>query len=319
MEVDCPGCPVTITDLEGKMHSAQVESILRLNFSLSLYDQDRLLLNDIQIYPINAESPTLMGPLIADQLVKSPAGSWEYAASPKLSYSLMVSHPSDTSSNEQLGLILVKLEVHELADNFVNGIPAVVIKLLETPSGKLMIGDTEIIPLPSRVSAPTNSNKQCTTTLCRWRAIFADKLSKINGCAGKNRHGGHGHQGQGVRPHGHGRPRPHGPHRPYRHHQRRGGFARFLRSIVLHVFVPIMIGLVVGVTTSLVGMVVGHLIVSLWRVLFRRGQRGQYHRVQEVAVEDGEDKGFLQTPGPPPTYEEAPAYETAVTDEKGSA
>ncbi|KAG0645113.1 hypothetical protein D0Z07_9253 [Hyphodiscus hymeniophilus] len=319
VEIPCPGCPVAITDLEGKMHSAQVENILRLNFSLSLNEQDRLLMNDIQIYPIDAESPTSLGLLTADQLVKSPGGVWQYAASPKLGYSLMVSHPSDTSNNEQLDLILVKLEVLEVADKFVDRIPAVVIKLLETPSGKLMIGDTEIIAVPSRVSAPIDSGKECTTILCKWRAIIAGKLSKIKGCAGKNRHGGHGKQSQGLRPHGHGRPRPHGPHRPHRHYHRSGGFARFLRSIALHVFVPIMIGVVVGVTTSLVGMVVGHLIVFLWRAVFRRGQRGQHHRVQEVVVEDGEEKAFLEPQCPPPTYEEAPAYEVATADEKSSA
>lgn len=317
MEVNCPGCPVAISDLEGKMHSTQAESILRLNFSLSFNDQDRLLMNDIQIYPVAAESATFMGLLTADQLVKSPAGTWEYSSSPKLGYSLILSHPSVTSNNEQLDLVLVKLEVLEVADKFVHGIPAIVIKLLETPSGKLMIGDTEIIPAPSRVSTPTDSDKECTSTLCKWRAIIADKLSKIKGCVGKNRHS-QGKHGQGIRPHGHGRPRPHGPHRPHRHHHRRGGFARFLRSIVLHIFIPIMIGVVVGVTTSLVGMVVGHLIVFIWRILFRRGQRGQYHRVQDI-VEDGEDKSFLEPQGPPPTYEEAPAYEVAVVNEKASA
>ena len=81
-----------------------------------------------------------------------------------------------------------------------------------------------------------------------------------------------------------------------------------------------MIGVVVGVTTSLIGMVVGHLIVFLWRVLFRRGQRGQYRKVQqeETAAEEDETKSFIEHHGPPPTYEEAPAYEEAVVSEKAS-
>jgi hypothetical protein len=321
MELNCPGCPVVIADIDGHKHFtfSPVESVLLLNFSLQ--DNDQLLLNGIPVYPVDIQSPTFMEPLTADQLVKSPADTWEYAATPKLGYSLAVGHPAKGSNNEQLDLVSVKLEILEVADKFVHGMPTVELKLLETPSGKLMIGSAEIQSAPSRVSAPTDSDKECTTTICKWRAIIADKLSKIKGCAGrKGRPGSHGKHGSGVRPHGHGRPRPQGPHRPHRHHHRRGGFARFLRSIVLHVFIPIMIGVVVGVTTSLIGMIVGHFIVFIWRFFFRRRQHGQYRRVQqEVAVEgDDEAKSSLEQQGPPPTYEEAPAYEAVVVDEKAS-
>jgi hypothetical protein len=324
VEIDCPGCPVVVADIEGKMHSAQVENVLRLKFSLSLKDNDELFMNDVQIYPIDPRSTTFMEPLTADQLVKSPAGTWEYAASPKLGYGISVSHPA-TSNNEQLDLVNINIEILEVADTFVNGIDAVLMKVLETPSGKLMIGDVEIIPIPTQspTSKPTDGNQECATMICKWRAIIADKLSKIKGCAGKARPGAHGSKhSSGVRPHGHGRPRPQGPHRPHRHHHRHGGFARFFRSIVLHVFIPIMIGVVVGVTTSLIGMVVGHIIIFVWRVLFRRGQRGQYRKVQQEETlakdEDDETKSFVNHQGPPPTYEEAPAYEAAVVDEKAS-
>lgn len=325
VEIDCPGCPVRVTDIEGNIHSAHPENVLRLNFSLSLKDNDQLFMNDVQIYPIDPRSASFMEPLTADQLVKSPAGTWEYAASPKLGYALAISHPATSSNNEQLDLVDVKIEILQVDNQLVNLVDAVVMKLLETPSGKLMIGDVQIIPIPSQrpISKPTDGNQECTTMICKWRAIIADKFSKIKGCAGKARPGAHGSKhGSGIRPHGHGRPRPHGPHRPHRHHHRHGGFARFLRSIVLHVFIPIMIGVVVGVTTSLIGMVVGHLIIFLWRVLFRRGQRGQYRRVQQeetlVKDEDDETRSFLNQQGPPPTYEEAPAYEEAVIDEKAS-
>ena len=325
VELDCPGCPVLVLDIDGKIHSAQAENVLRLNFSLSLEDNDRLFMNDVQIYPIDPQSTIFMEPLTADQLVKSPAGTFEYAASPKLGYGISVSRPATSSNNEQLDLILIKIEILEVADTFVDGINAVVMKLVETPSGKLMIGEVEIIPVPtnSPISKPTDGNQECTTIICKWRAIIASKISKIKGCAGKARVGAHGSKhGSGVRPHHHGRPRPQAPHRPHRHHHRHGGFARFIRSIVLHVFVPIMIGVVVGVTTSLIGMVAGHLIIFVWRVFFRRGQRGQYHRVKQeeslAEMEDDETKSSLNNRGPPPTYEEAPVYVEAAVDEKAS-
>ena len=319
MEIDCPGCPVAISDIDGNKHFSQVESVLRLNFSLSLNDNDQLLLNDLPIYPVDFDFGTVMVPLTADQLVKSPAETWEYVATPKLGYSLAVAHISTGLNNEQLDLVSIKLEILEVADKFVHGIPVVELKLVETPSGKLMIGSAEIQSTPSGVSAPTDSEKECTTIICKWRAIIADKLSKIKGCSGKKgRPGSHGKYGSGARPHGHGRPRPNGPHRPHRHHHRRGGLVRFLRSIVLHVFIPIMIGVVVGVTVSLVGMVAGHLIVFLWRVLYRRGQRGQCRRVQQEVAGDDETKSFLEHQGPPPTYEDAPAYEEHMVDDKDS-
>ena len=171
MEVACPGCPVVIPDIQGTMHMAQVESVLRLNFSLSFNDNDQLLLNSAQIYPIDPLSSTFMEPLTADQLVKSPTGTWEYAASPKLGYSLAITHPATSSNNEQLDLVAIKIEILEVADKFVDGIPIVVLKVLETPSGKLMIGDAEIMPAPARnpSSSPADNGKECTTVICKWK------------------------------------------------------------------------------------------------------------------------------------------------------
>ena len=78
---------------------------------------------------------------------------------------------------------------------------------------------------------------------------------------------------------------------------------------------PILIGVALGITASLVGMVVGHTAIFFWRLFFRRGERGQYCRVkQEEAAEetDEESKTFLDNQGPPPVYEDA----AIVVDEK---
>lgn len=321
IDIDCPGCPVSVTDVAGKVHSVQAESKLRLKFSLSLNEADHLLLNGHEIYPIDFRHYALGKPLEADQLVRSPANTWEYAASPELGYSINVVRHSETSSNnEQLDLIEIHIRIAEVADTLVDGIPIVNLKLLQTPSRKLMIADADIAPARSPKSKHTGDGQECTTIICKWRAIIASKLPKIGGCAGKAHAGAQGsRQASAIGTHGHGRSRPHGPHRSHRHHHRHGGFVRVLRNIVLHVLIPVMIGVVVGVTTSLVGMVVGHLIIFIWRVLFRRGQRGQYHRIQqEDAIADEETKSFLKPQGPPPSYEEAPVYEEAVANEKAS-
>jgi hypothetical protein len=320
VNIECPpGFPVQITNLLGETKTAasSVSSVLRLNFSLSHNDADVLLLNGLQIYPINPLSQSFLEPLTADQLVKSPQGTWNYAASPRLGYSLSVRHPVKASNDDQLDLIALHLEISEVGDRFIDGFPIVDVKLLETPSRKLMIGDVEISP----AGLPT-SGGSCTTIICKWRAIVAEKLSELKGCGGKARP----HKGQTMKPAadqedghrhgGHGRPRPHGPHRPHRHHHRHNRFARFLRNIVLHVFIPVMIGVVLGVTASLIGMIVGHLIIFIWRAFFRRGKSPAYIRV--AAEDDGENgsKSLDQHELPPPVYEEAPAYEEAVVSEK---
>lgn len=321
--VKCPGCPVDITNLEGQTKAAasRGDSVLLFNFSISHGDQDQLMLNDFPLYPLDTTPQRLDHPLTADQLVETSDGHWNYAASPKLGYSVGV-QPLAFLDNEQIGLTTLRLQVMQLGQAFIIGFPTVEIKLLETPSGKLLIGDIDIINGPENIS--DDQGEECTTIICRWRAIVADKILKLKGlkgCGGRRRP----HQGstmEPAKPIHHGHPRPaHGTHRPHHHHHRHGGFALVLRAIVFHVFIPIMVGVVVGIMASIVGMVVGHIAIFIWRMLFRRGQRATYHRVQLEKTsahndEDEDSKSLLGHDNPPPVYEEAPAYADAVVDEK---
>ncbi|KAH6718482.1 hypothetical protein DL95DRAFT_389950 [Leptodontidium sp. 2 PMI_412] len=315
MEINCPGCPV-LTNFEGQTHSVQAESILQLNFSLSHENgADQLLLNGLQIYPIDPTSQSFMEPLTASQMIKTADDTWQYASNPKLGYSLAIKRPA-TSPQDQMDLVSIHLEIVEVADKFITGLPTIDLQLLETTSGKLMIGNSGITA-PASLSNPTDDDRECTTLLCKWRAIVADRLAALKkGCGSKRptpevrpvfvprpHHNKHPHNKHPA----HGRPRPHGTHRPWRHHHRQGGLARLLRSIVLHVLVPVLIGVMVGITASLVGMVVGHIVVFAWRMLFRRGQNKYAQVKQEEADEETEDesKGFLENQGPPPQYEDA--------------
>ncbi|TVY62898.1 hypothetical protein LSUE1_G006375 [Lachnellula suecica] len=302
MELSCPGCPVEITDIAGKVHSTDAQSVLKLNISISHDGADRLLLNGLPLYPIDPSSEAFMIPLTADQLVKNEDNTWSYVSTPTLGYSLSVKHPVP-SNDESLDLVAIHIEIVEVANKFLGGIPSVELKLLQTPSGQLMLGDAEITTPKSAVSEPTDGGQECTTIVCKWRAIIADRLSKLKGCGSKRpahakgpKH--HGHKGQG-RPHG----RPHG-HRPFRHHRHRHSLGRLMRNIAIHVLIPIFIGIVVGITASLVGVVVGNVAIFFWRLLFRRNT-AQYTKVAQIDIvaEEGEDdkEAFLE---PPPSYEE---------------
>lgn len=333
ISIVCPGCPVDVTNLEGVTKSAtsRVDSKLLFNFSIEQSDADHLILNGFQLYPVDPSSQSFMEPLTADQLVETSEGNWNYAATPKLGYALSIQHPE--TPNGELGLVALRLEIIELGRTFMTGFPIIDVKLLETTSGKLMIGD---VAVKEAEAASPESDQECTTIVCKWRAIIAAKIAKFKGmkgkgCGGKARpkHGSSsttptikGGPITHVKPINHGHPRPaHGAHWTHRHHRhhRHGGFARVLRGIVFHVFIPIMIGVVVGIMASIVGMVVGHIAIFIWRMLFRRGQRLEYHRFQHVesmSQDDEDSKSLLRHDNPPPEYEEAPAYEDAVVDEK---
>jgi hypothetical protein len=321
MEINCPGCPV-VNDLGDKMHSTQVDSVLKLDFRLVHDEIDRLYLNNLQIYPMNPSAENFMEPLTAAQMIKTTDNTWEYSSTPKLGYAINVERSATTE--DQLDLVSVHIEIIEVAGLYLSSMPIVEIKLLEIPSHKLMIGDAVISEPTTPSSKP--GEQECSTILCKWRAIVAGKLSKLKGCGSKARPvfqvvpAPYRSQGPHDRPH-HDHPHPHGkhpngPHRPYRHHHRHGGLTRFLKGIVMHVVIPVLIGVMVGITASLLGMVIGHIAIFVWRVLFRRNTpRGQYIKVHQevVAVEDATDetKGFMEHQGPPPVYEDVVIVEKA--------
>lgn len=316
MELDCPGCPLD--------RASMSESILQLNFTLSHNNgADQLLMNGLQMYPmLEPGSPDFMRSPRASQLVKMLADeTWHQAKVWDLGYSMRISHPK-TSNQEEMGLVALRLEIMDVAGKYRTGSPLVDVQLLETPSGKLMIGDVRTVK-PKSSTSPTDGAQECTTLVCKWRAIIAEKLRTMKGalakgCGGRKRPSAVAvpeqlHDGAEVVPvfipkpfrnhHGH---RPHGSHRGHRQHRTGYGVARFLRGIVLHVFIPVIIGIMVGITASLVGMVVGHILVFTWRMLFRRGQRNYAAVEQDEVIDEVEDesKGVLEHQGPPPQYED---------------
>lgn len=317
MDIACIGCPVEIKDIQGNINAvtSQVESALRLDFSIAHgVEGDQLMLNGLQLYPLDDNS-LRQEILTADQLVKAPDGTWNYVGTPGLGFGFSIHH-------DHPELVEINVQVFNVGGKFIDGMSTADLKILETPSGKLMIGDAQISPAKVPESGPAAIGQECTNFICKWKAIVAAKLAqfkamKLKGCAGKSKidHPLSGHRKPGHRAHGHGS-RPHGvgfhgSHRPQRH-QRHGSFARFIRRVIFHVFVPVLIGVVVGITASLIGMVVGHFAIFLYRTVFRRAQYVQYQN-----VEQDESKFFMEHQGPPPVYEDAPACE-AMGDEKAA-
>ncbi|RDW66895.1 hypothetical protein BP5796_09644 [Coleophoma crateriformis] len=323
VDVKCPGCPIMASDLAGSPHLLQMDNELRLNFSIAHDNGDKLLLNGLQIYPLEAMQPWTDS-LTAPQIVHVGKDA-SIAGYPKLGYQLSIEHPMPRTEVDQLDLFVVQLDILEVSNIFVNGVDSVELKLLTTPSNKMMIGDVNVVPaLKPSLSVSNDNGKDCTSRICKWKAILADRLSRLqHGCGKKAGNSAH----RGPKPHGHGKPRPHGfgghhgAHSQHRHHRHKHtGLLHLLRQIAFHVLIPIAIGVMAGITASFVGMIAGHLVVFTWRLLFRRGCRGQYARLQHgsnvpvVAAE--ENKALIEHQGPPPVYEESPIYEQAVNCEK---
>lgn len=327
IDINCPGCQFPLEKVPAELadSSAPLNKQLRFDFTIEHGEGegDKLMLNGNQLYPVDPIAQTFIEPLRADLRLETSEGMTT-VDTPKLGYSLSVEHP--TAAEDQISLVALRFEVVEIDQVFISGFPVIELKMLETASGKLMIGDSAVTPgLPL-----VTEGQECTTILCKWRAIVAGKISQMKGslkkggCHGK-RPSGHGPKFSGARPAGTedapmrrpGHIRPHHGQRPHHFHHRHGGFARFLRNIVFHVFIPIMIGVVVGMSAGLVGLVVGHFIVFVWRVVFRRGQRAQYSRVEqeEYIVSPKEAESDL----PPPVYEDAPEYTDAAAYENEKA
>jgi len=299
--IKCPGCP--IPDNLETTHYTSGHSMLMMNFTILHHDggADKLLLNGLPIYPVDLRQFMNGDILTADQRFEGSENVWTVAT---LGYSMSAKHV-EASSQDQVSLTALHISIIEVANQFISGIPSMEIKLLETPSRQLMIGDVEVM------ASPYTTGQECTTLLCKWKAIITAKVSELKKECGSSK--AHPQAGTDPKPyHGHGRPRVGGKHRGHRHHKP-SAFARFLRGIVFHVFIPIVIGIMVGIFASLIGMIVGHLAISVWRLVVRRGGNNKYTRLEQVEAveaENEETKPFIDAHGSPPGYEEA------VMDEK---
>ncbi|KAI0425282.1 hypothetical protein F5Y09DRAFT_322120 [Xylaria sp. FL1042] len=328
LDLECPGCFRV-----GRKHEKEIPSHLKLDFSIESTDgADRLTVNGYELYP-NPDllRNTLMAPVIPDM------ASRQVGAKPRLRGGMnrpqnnqrlgfaMETEAVATDDEEDLQLVNVEIQIIEVGDVFIERIPNVQVKLVKTPSGKLAIGTIDTIR--SEVAGSPDGRKECSTTVCKWKAMFFEQLYRIfsfKGCDGSrppppphgHHHGEHKH-GHGPGPHHHPHPHPH--HMGHRH-----GWGHGFRVFVTHILFPIMIGIVAGISASLIGMLVGTFIVFVWRLLFRRSSSRSSHRcryARKVAKDENatseEKSGLLnehEDIEAPPAYAESNV--TVVEDKK---
>ncbi|KAI2617147.1 hypothetical protein GGR54DRAFT_215693 [Hypoxylon sp. NC1633] len=320
LKIKCPGCPLRIPHHGSSKVVTDVPSHLVLDFSIRASDDgDRLMLNEFELYP-NADPfrGVLSAAVRPSRFLRRPH---QYKGPLETMQTLgfgMQSRPVVTSEDDALELVMVELDIIEVGNVFVDGIPDIQIKLVKTPSGKLMIGEIETVEMQKN---PMDKQEECTTLLCKWRSIIMQKLASLRahkGCGGRPAHAKGHVQDKVDDGHRHSNP-SWGAH----HGQHQKNWGLLLKNIASHILLPVAIGILAGVAASILGMLVGTFVVFLWRAVVRGGnarrhrRHGHHHKASHVEVAVDEEKSGLmvhkdEVDAPPAYIEEG----VVVLDDK---
>jgi len=245
----------------------------------------------------------------------------------------MVAREAATKDNDGLALVLVDLRIDSVGNTPVGGVPTVRITLVRNvDTGALAIG--RIDTLESEPVAPPQRLEDCDSFEC-FLAVIKEHAAKVKEHMSKMRPGCHkgvkGATAKGPSPapnqhHG----GHHGGHRGGHHGHKKPQVAdiyhswgQLFKNIAAHILLPVAVGIIAGVSVSLVGMLVGTMIVSVYRFFFRRsrhGRRARAHsrsqhkaaRKEAAAAEVEEKSGLMEHQDPPPSYDEEAATESDV-------
>ena len=289
----------------------QLTLLKTLNFTATQVEPYALLLNGVPLFPQPvAASEPLFAPV-------TKAGDDQPSMGVRLGYELDVQRKTSAFGGETVS---VAFSIVQVAGRFTTAFDTVDIKLLKKSDATLHILDTLTLkaapPLDGSASPSEQEKaggaKECARLplLCKLRAIVAAKLAALRKpfkgfhharphhrpltivstedaghASAEGAAAGQHDQGHAVAAH-----HQQGHHRHHHRHGRHG----FLRGLVMHVVFPMMVGVAAGMTASLVGMVLGQLVVFLWRRYYRGDRRGPY-----ILLVDEEEK--------------APSYEDAVS------
>jgi len=352
VNVECPGCPILLTSRRGKDVQVYIDrpSHLQLTFLVDHQpDHDRLLVNGFALYPSEEMVLTTLSALqIVDREDKEKRHRPEHdhhdrehhrrphkltPLPQELGFGLQVNR-TQKDADAQFELVELELQIIAVGTAFIDGIPNVKVKLVKDAEGRLLMSQIEKGEPKKMVDHPGSGadTPACSTVLCKWLSFVRAKLEKLKSLKGfKNCHskGGMKPPVSSDAPHHH----PHHPHpdrpaadswrAPYQEHR----WGKLLKHMASHILLPVLIGIVAGVSVSLVGMAVGTVIVSLWRILFRRRTSGSssghrrrhsshshhHHKAarKEAAFEE-EKSGLMAYQDAPPSYEEQEEQEEEV-------
>lgn len=322
VNLDCPKCPVRMP--HGRGYTTKMASHLQMKFEVDLGVASRLLVNGFEIYPSVVPFMPLKAPHIVDMPSRDGMmrGGMMHGSSSRMKSvdPLGFSALSRTLPPGDDGMERISLDLHviEVSSVFVDGIPRIHVELVKDKAGMLAIekiGTVAAEPAATTMSGHKGKPK-CSSWMCSWvesLGLHWDHWRPHCGMGAKN----------GPKHPGHGGPHDDKPHHdskqspaliePVRSH---GTWVQLARTVVTHVLLPILIGVMAGVAMSFLGMVVGAIIVAAYRMI--RGSPFPSRRVFFSAAvpavlaeskEAQEQDGLMENQEPPPSYEEAPVPE----------
>ncbi|KAL1894362.1 hypothetical protein Sste5346_005861 [Sporothrix stenoceras] len=265
-----------------------------------------------------------------------------------LGYAMQTMAVGQDESNG-MEVVALSLEIIEVNGVFVQGIPAVTIRLIRRPEGGLMIARVDVanneaekteekaveaLPGKDRMDALKEELDACTNILCRWKAIISSGIkAHRGGCAGKaiakafggdadnkedgeekphrhHHHKGHHHEDDSEKSDEDKENKEEKPHRHPHHKLREHSWKQLAAKVATQILLPVLMGIVLGIFTTVVGVAVGSLLVSAWRLLFRR-KTAAARAAQAILITD--DK---PTPVAAVVVVDRHANEEAVDEEK---
>ncbi|KAM0280849.1 hypothetical protein ACHAQH_003879 [Verticillium albo-atrum] len=251
LKLDCPGCPIKF----GFDTKTDIKNHLDLVFTIDASGPvDRLLVNDFALYPKTSSwYSSLRAPQVPDFVKEATKHHVKGTPrNPQLGYSLSTRPLVKEDADQQLELIQLDFQVIEVGNYFIDGIPNINVKLVKTPAGKLMIGSIDTVETRPADQTP---EEECRTFACKF---FKSLKNMRPGCGRKQ---GMGHAGHHDGHHG---------HHSHQHMRSHHTWRQLVKMITWGIILPVLVGLVAGVTVSIIGMAFGTAIVCLWRLVVRR-------------------------------------------------
>jgi hypothetical protein len=245
-----------------------------LQFNLPTHDHARMTLNGVPLLPI--EIPDM--PLVVTQMPRD-VSSLVYAVDKstfpevELDHSRMITQDFTTPEGEKF----YTLELNVFAvDHHPVKLDGLRMAIVQQADGALTFGPAEAIP-KAQTCGP---NVRCLLAKMMDKIRNA-KFPKFRGCGRKTGHknpvvqGLAGKEDAPVRHHHHHYHK--GEHMFKGHHGQRHGHPSVFNRIVGQVLLPIFIGILAGLTVSLIGLIIGHGFVMFFRrfkAAKREGRRG---------------------------------------------
>ncbi|KAL8901717.1 MAG: hypothetical protein Q9192_000404 [Flavoplaca navasiana] len=310
--LDCSDCPFALKSQRNGRHewTNSVKSNLQLHFTS---ENKKLMLNGVPFYPVIP--PFTPAPLTAKQIQKDVGEEIEgYTGDLRLSYSLEVDSEKKHFPVRGQEAILSEMTLSIMGlDNEVIRVDDIKIKALSLPNSAN--AEHELIIVSVDTQPTDNNDTECGTIICRVMHKVKGAMRKAHAHAKTAAHKvkcfcvkcihnlGFAPQHSSYRPAIPGQAG--NPSRLPTHHVMRPGqfkahhnsqypharpwvhtLARAVKHAFSIVLLPIIVGVIFGVTASAIGMLVGQLIVAVWLRLRRNNSRNVSYEPVETEEKD---------------------------------